>query len=54
VNCFKPFKTTFLKKKNNNMVNNNYKELDKIVFTNKVNKAYQGYFQQNQPTKEKR
>jgi hypothetical protein len=34
VNYFKPFKITFKKEKDNNVVNNNYKEPDKIVFVN--------------------
>jgi hypothetical protein len=34
VNYFKPFKITFRKEKDNNVVNNNYKEPYKIVFVN--------------------
>jgi hypothetical protein len=34
VNCFKPFKTTFKKEKDNSMVSNNYKELNKIALAN--------------------
>jgi hypothetical protein len=34
VNCFKLFKVTFKKDKDNNMVNNNYKEPDKITIAN--------------------
>jgi hypothetical protein len=37
--CFKPFKTTLKNKGNNSMVNNNYKELDKIALVNWVDKA---------------
>jgi len=39
VSCFKPFKITFRKEKDNNMVNNNYKESNKIALENWVNKA---------------
>jgi hypothetical protein len=39
VNYFKLFKITFKKEKDNNMVNNNYKELDKIVLANLVDKT---------------
>jgi hypothetical protein len=31
VNCFKPFKTTFRKENNNNMVLNNYNEPNKAT-----------------------
>lgn len=34
VNCFKPFKTTSRKEKNNTMVRNNHYELDKCTFIN--------------------
>ncbi len=39
MNYFKLFKITFKKEKDNNMVNNNYKELDKIVLANLVDKT---------------
>jgi hypothetical protein len=39
VNYFKPFKIVIRKEKDNSMVNNNYKELDKIVLANWVDKA---------------
>jgi hypothetical protein len=32
VSCFKPFKTTFKKERDNNMVINNYNEPNKVTF----------------------
>jgi hypothetical protein len=32
VSCFKPFKTTFKKERDNNMVKNNYDEPNKATF----------------------
>jgi hypothetical protein len=39
VSCFKPFKITFKKKKNNNMVRNNYNALKKATLIKWVDKA---------------
>ncbi len=39
VSCFKPFKTTFRKGKDNAIVRNNHCELNKIAFANWVEKA---------------
>ncbi len=39
VNCFKPFKVSFKKERNNNMVRNNYNEPDKATFASQVDKA---------------
>jgi hypothetical protein len=39
VSYFKPFKTSFRKERNNNMVRNNYNELNKATLTTWVNKA---------------
>jgi hypothetical protein len=39
VSCFKPFKTTFKKEKNNNMVKNNYNVPNKATFTTWVDKT---------------
>jgi hypothetical protein len=39
VSCFKPFKTTFKKERNNNKVRNNYNELNKAIFATWVDKA---------------
>jgi hypothetical protein len=39
VSCFKPFKTTFRKERDNNMVSSNYKGQDKIVLANWVDKV---------------
>ncbi len=39
VSCFKPFKIAFRKQRDNNTVSNNYKDPNKIAFTNWVDKA---------------
>jgi hypothetical protein len=39
VSCFKPFKTTFKKEKNNAMVKNSHCELDKCILVTWGNKA---------------
>jgi hypothetical protein len=39
VSNFKPFKTTFRKKRDNAMVNNNHCELDKCTLANWVEKS---------------
>jgi len=39
VSCFKPFKTTFRKEKDNSMVKNNYIEPNKVTFIGWVDKA---------------
>jgi hypothetical protein len=39
VSCFKPFKITFKKKKNNNMVRNNYNAQKKAQLIKWVDKA---------------
>jgi hypothetical protein len=39
VSCFKPFKTTFRKERNNSMVKNNYNEPNKATLAAWVNKA---------------
>jgi len=39
VSCFKPFKTTFRKEKNNSMVRNYYNEPNKVTLVGWVNKA---------------
>jgi hypothetical protein len=39
VSCFKPFKTTFRKERDNNMVINNYNEPNKVTLASWVDKA---------------
>ncbi len=39
MSCFKPFKTTFTKEKDNNMVKNNHSELDKATLSRWVDKT---------------
>jgi hypothetical protein len=39
VHCFKPFKTTFKKERNNAILRNNHCELNKIAFVNWVKKV---------------
>jgi hypothetical protein len=39
VNCFKPFKTTFKKERNNNMVKNDCNEPNKVTFVGWVDEA---------------
>ncbi len=39
MSCFKPFKATFKKERDNNIVRNNYNELDKAIFATWVDKA---------------
>jgi hypothetical protein len=39
VSCFKPFKTTFRKEKDNNMVRNYYNEPNKVTLVGWVDKA---------------
>jgi hypothetical protein len=39
VSCFKPFKKTFKKEKDNAMVRNNHHELEKCTFVTWINKA---------------